>query len=145
MTDPVELSIYIEASPTTVFPFFTDSERMCRWMGVTADIDARPGGAYRIDVTGRDVAAGTIVEVVPSERIVFTWGWEGSAGMPPGTSTIEVTLAREGDGTLLRLRHYDLPDDGAAERHHEGWGHYLPRLVIAAAGGDPGVDDYVSS
>jgi uncharacterized protein YndB with AHSA1/START domain len=144
VTDPVELSIYIEASPTTVFPFFTDSERMCRWMGVAADIDARPGGALRIDVTGRDVAAGTIVEVVPSERIVFTWGWEGSAGMPPGTSTIEVTLAREGDGTLLRLRHYDLRTTAPPSATTRA-GVTISASRHRSRGRRSRVDDYVSS
>jgi hypothetical protein len=40
---------------------------------------------------------------------------------------------------MLRLRHRGLgPDD--VEAHGDGWMHYLNRLAIAAAGGDPGPD-----
>jgi hypothetical protein len=48
-----------------------------------------------------------------------------------------VTLAPDGDGTLVRLRHSDLPEQ-AREIHGEGWELFLGRLAIAAAGGDPG-------
>jgi len=48
----VTQEIVIGAPPDTVFPYFTDPERMVRWMGTEADIDARPGGAYRILVGG---------------------------------------------------------------------------------------------
>jgi hypothetical protein len=50
-----------------------------------------------------------------------------------------VTLTPEGDGTLVRLRHLDLPEQ-AREMHGQGWELYLGRLGIAAAGGDPGPD-----
>jgi len=35
--------------------------------------------------------------------------------------------------------HRDLPV-GEGAGHEEGWNHFLPRLAIAAAGGDPGPD-----
>lgn len=59
--------------------------------------------------------------------------------IPPGSTRVEVTLEPEGDGTLVRLRHFDLPEQ-AREMHGQGWELYLGRLGIAAAGGDPGPD-----
>jgi hypothetical protein len=48
----------------------------------------------------------------------------------------------EGDGTSLRFVHCGLsPEQTAA--HRGGWDHYLARLEIAAAGGDPGEDTWV--
>jgi hypothetical protein len=35
--------------------------------------------------------------------------------------------------------HRGLPDD-AVEDHGGGWAHYLQRLAVRAAGGDPGPD-----
>jgi uncharacterized protein (TIGR02453 family) len=71
---------------------------------------------------------------------VLTSGWEDEAlGVPPGTSTVEVTFEPERGGTLVRLRHAGLPP-AALDPHGEGWGHYLDRLVIRAGGGDPGPD-----
>jgi uncharacterized protein YndB with AHSA1/START domain len=139
----LDLSIRIDACAATVFRYFTDPDRMCEWMGVSVDADARPDGTYRVDVTGRDVASGSYVEIVPHSRIVWTWGWEGDPEFPPGTSTVEVTLVPDGDGTVVRLRHTGLPAGRSASRHREGWEHYLARLGIAGAGGDPGPDEWV--
>jgi uncharacterized protein YndB with AHSA1/START domain len=136
----VDLSIRIDASPSTVFQYFVDPQRMLTWMGVTVEVDPQPGGRYRVDVRGRDVAAGTFVEVRPDERVVWTWGWERSDEIPPGSSTVEVTLTPDGDGTLVRLRHTGLPDTEVGVAHSRGWEHYIQRLVIAAGGGDPGPD-----
>ena len=139
MTD-VEVSIRIEAPPETVFAYFTDPDRMRTWMGTTAEIDPRPGGTYRVNVTGIDVAAGEYLEVVPPERIVWTWGWEGSDTIPPGTTTVEVTLTPDGDATVVQLRHTGLPTEEFEREHRQGWTHYWSRLAIAASGADPGPD-----
>ena len=48
--------------------------------------------------------------------------------MPPGSSTVEIELVPEGDGTLLRFTHRDLPSAEAADSHSKGWDHYLERL-----------------
>ena len=66
----------IEARPETVFGFFTEPDKMVRWMGSSAELDPRPAGVFRVDIRGEWVARGEFVEVVPHERVVFTWGWE---------------------------------------------------------------------
>lgn len=137
--------VRINARPETVFAFFIDPERMIQWKGITAELDPRPGGLYRVEVTGRDIAHGRYVEIVPYSRVVFTWGWEGEGHpVPPGSSTVEVTLTPDGGGTVLRLRHYGLPPEAEAQ-HAEGWEHYLPRLALAAAGQDPGPDPWATA
>jgi len=40
--------------------------------------------------------------------------------------------------------HKDLPNAEAVASHAHGWDHYLPRLELAAAGGDPGEDPWVT-
>ena len=85
-------------------------------------------------------AAGRFVVIDPYERIVLTWGWENvDLGVPPGSSTVEVTFAADRGGTLVRLTHAGLPPE-AFTPHAEGWNHYLDRLAVRAAGGDPGPD-----
>lgn len=138
-TVAVEREVRIDARPETVFAFFTDPGKMTRWKGTSAELDARPGGVYRVSVTDRAVAIGEYVEVDPPNRVVFTWGWEGDEHVPPGSSTVEVTLTADGDATIVRLVHRDLPAH-AGPLHEEGWDHFLPRLQVAAAGGDPGPD-----
>jgi uncharacterized protein YndB with AHSA1/START domain len=133
--------LHIDAPRETVFSYFTDPAKMARWMGIEHSLDPVPGGVLRVDMNGRNVAAGRFVEVEPPARVVFTWGWEASDEMPPGSSTVEVRLSAEGEKTILHFVHRDLSPI-QAERHGAGWDHFLSRLGVAAAGGDPGPDPY---
>ena len=144
----LERELTIAASPETVWEFLVDPEKAVRWMGQHWSFDLRPGGAYRCDVIPGHTASGEFVEIDAPRRLVYTWGWEAKDGktnaVPPGTATVEIELVPDGDGTLLRFTHRDLPTDEAAESHGHGWDHYLERLVIAAPGGDPGTDPWLT-
>jgi uncharacterized protein YndB with AHSA1/START domain len=142
--DVLQREIHIEASPATVFAFLTEPEKMLTWMGIECVFEPRPGGAYRCNVTGESIAAGEVIEIVPHSRVVYSWGWEGGEELPPGASRVEITLEEAGGGTRLTLRHSGLSAH-LAERHGEGWDHYYARLAIAAAGGDPGPDAWLTS
>ncbi len=63
---------------------------------------------------------------------------------PAGSTTVEVLLAADGDGTHLRLIHSDLPNAESAQRHGHGWRHYTERLAAAASGADPGADPWAT-
>jgi uncharacterized protein YndB with AHSA1/START domain len=138
----VTTEIRIDADPETVFPFLTQPDKIVRWKGVEACVEATPGGEYRVHVTARNVAVGEYVEIEPPRRVVFTWGWEGDDRLPPGSSTVEIELVPDGDGTIVRLTHSGLPE-GAESGQLEGWEHFLPRLAAVAAGDDPGPDPWV--
>lgn len=139
----VEREVHIDAPPETVFAFLVDARKMETWMGVEVSFEARPGGLFRVDVNGDDVARGRVLEVVPPRRVVYSWGWEGSRTVPPGSSRVEIVLTPEDGGTRLRLVHSGLPAP-AADRHGEGWTHYVGRLCVAAGGGDPGPDPWAA-
>jgi uncharacterized protein YndB with AHSA1/START domain len=130
----------IAATPETVFAFFVDPDKMVRWMGSRAEVDPRPGGTYALDINAQARARGEYLEVVPHSRIVFTFGWEGDQTVPPGSSTVEVTLTPDGDGTHVRLIHRGLMTSDTREQHRHGWQLYLGRLSLAAGGGEPGPD-----
>jgi len=102
--------ILIDASPETIWPFLTEPGKHVEWDGTVAEIDPRPGGAYRVLVAGLFQSAGEYVEVVEKEKVVFTFGWEQDGhGIPPGSTTVEITLHPRGDQTLVRLVHRGSP------------------------------------
>src|SRR5437867_9356244 len=92
-TDPIVREVDIDAKPETVFAFFTDPEKLTRWLAVEATLDPRPGGVchqtHRGD-SGLYYMRGEFVEVSPPERLVFTWGFTNpEIQVEPGASTVE--------------------------------------------------------
>ncbi|WP_373230893.1 SRPBCC family protein [Cohnella sp.] len=140
-SDKLMKEIFIECRPETLFSFFTDPDKLVRWMGRHVLLEPSIGGKYRIDVNGSDIAMGEYKEIVPNEKIVMTWGWEKSKLVPPGSSTIEFKLTPKDNGTLLMLTHYDLTESEVSS-HQQGWTHYMARLQSLAQGQDPGVDPW---
>ena len=141
----VEREIVIAASPETVWELLVDPDKASAWMGVQSWSEPKPGGLYRVEVIPGRIARGEYVELDPPNRLVFTWGWEGD-GHPvgPGSSTVEFELSADGDGTRLRFVHSGLPSAESAGSHSHGWDHYFERLAIAARGGDPGSDPWLT-
>ncbi len=137
----VRRETHLGAPPAAVFALLTAPEKILRWMGTEAKFDLRPGGLYLLNVTGARVARGAFTEVVPVHRLAYSFGWEESEAVPPGSSLVEIDLLDEPpDGTLLRLTHTGLPNAEQCAGHAEGWGNYLGRLGEVAAGREPGPD-----
>lgn len=140
--DAVVREVRIAARPDIVFAYFTDPDRLVRWQGVSANLDPKPGGVFQVRINSKHIARGEYVAVEPYRRVVFSWGWEGEELVPPGSSTVEVTLRPDGDGTVLRLCHSGLPSAESVASHAHGWEHYTTRLATVAGGGDPGIDPW---
>lgn len=118
--------IEIAARRETVFRYFTDSARFAGWWGEGSLVDPRPGGRVVIRYPNGERASGVFREIVPPARVVFTFGGEGpSSPVPPGGSTVTVTLEESPRGTLLTLRHADFPSPEAARPFEQGWRYQL--------------------
>jgi uncharacterized protein YndB with AHSA1/START domain len=142
MAEPfiVRREVQIAAPSATVFAFLTDPEKILRWMGTEATVEPHLDGLYLVNATGKDTAQGRFTEVIPLHRLAYSFGWKGREKTPPGSRLIEIDLIEREGRTLLRMTHSGLPDAEACAAHEQGWMHYLARLAVAAAGGDPGRD-----
>jgi uncharacterized protein YndB with AHSA1/START domain len=133
-SDFLEMNIDIAARPTTVFGFFIDAERFRRWMGSASEISAEPGGALRVSYPQSGAAVGEVVELVPDERVVFTWGYQdGANGIAPGATRVTVDLRATNGGTRATLRHEGLETAEQRSGHSAGWRHLLAQLALAAS------------
>ncbi len=124
-----------KASPAQVFAAWTDPEKMSRWMGpanVTVPLvecDLRAGGRYRIIMRNADGAehdvSGVYREIVPHEKLVFTWTWRHAADTE---TLVTLTFKPDGDGTLMTLHHEQFGDEDMRARHNAGWSGTLEKL-----------------
>jgi uncharacterized protein YndB with AHSA1/START domain len=89
---------------------------------VTADV--RVGGRYRVAATRPEMAvSGEYLEVVPAERLVMSWRWDGEEA----SSTVRIDVLGDDRGSGLSLTHEGLAPDAVAE-HRQGWSDCLDRL-----------------
>ena len=140
-TVTAEKTAFLPVPPEEAFALITEPERLRRWKTIASRVDLRAGGEYRFTIVPGHIARGTYREIVPGERIVFGWGWEGDDDLAPDDSTVTVTLEPADGGTMVRLVHEGLTEEQAAS-HLEGWTHFFERLEKAAAQGDAGADEW---
>jgi uncharacterized protein YndB with AHSA1/START domain len=125
----------MNAPPAKVYEAWTDAKKISHWFGPEnaevshAMADVRVGGRFRIVFRGPDGeehdVGGSYREVVPNEKLVFTWAWRTT---PERESLVTIALRRDGEGTLLTLMHEQFADEAARDRHARGWNGTLDKL-----------------
>jgi uncharacterized protein YndB with AHSA1/START domain len=143
MSETFRTSIEIAAPPDEVFDHFIRPELLVRWMGDVARLEAAAGGLFAVDINGV-IIRGTFVRVERPHLIEIAWGEAGNEEMPPGSTRLVVRLTAHGEGTRVDLEHGGLAPR-EAPKHAIGWPHFLERLSVLAAGGDPGADPWATS
>ena len=150
VTTPSDLEIVLtrvfDAPRELVFEAHTSCEHLKHWWGprryelTACDLDFRPGGAWRFVQRGSDgeehAFRGEFREIVPPERIVWTFEYEG---MPGHVSVETLTLEDIGGKTLLTARAvYDSVEDrdamlqsGMEEGAAETWDRLAAYLAKA--------------
>ena len=134
----------IRARPQLVFEAVTTPEGIAQWWGpdggpvLIAESDPRVGGRYRVRFrtlnSTEHESSGEFLEVVPPERVVYSWRWLG--GLPdPGESRVEITLRAVPEGTELTFVHSLLQDEESRLSHEGGWTGALDKLEARFAGG----------
>jgi uncharacterized protein YndB with AHSA1/START domain len=138
--DAVVHELVLPVPVEQAFEMFVDPRQLVRWIGISADLEAWPGGRFRFEVVSGQFCEGQYLVVERPGRLVFTWGWtDPGFGLPPGSSRVEVTLTRyAGDAgqTRLRLVHDGLPGD-LGLLHDDGWSRFFARLAGVVMGRDP--------
>jgi uncharacterized protein YndB with AHSA1/START domain len=138
----------IDAPREKVYRAWTEAELLKQWFAPlpyttpSATLDVRPGGSNSIVMRGPDgnefPNAGTYLEVVKNERLVFTdaytKAWEPSQ---KPFMTVILTFENVGGKTkyTARVRHWTVADREAHEKmgFHQGWGQCADQLAALVA------------
>ena len=128
-----------EAAPEKVFEFVSKTEHLLKWWGPEGmnvpehDLAFdRKGPWMSIMQNGegkRVKVSGHVTHVDPPHSVGFTWAWhdENDRRGVESHVTIKLVPAQSG-GTEFLLSHVDLPDDGSAANHTQGWNSTLRKL-----------------
>jgi len=127
------------AAPEKIWRAWTDPEALKRWwcpdkwVCTAAEIDLRAGGEYRIGMRQQETGqvltiAGQYLEVLPPEKLVYTWTWTGGPFDGAGPTRVTVVLRESGGGTDLILTHDQFVSVEMSNEHNKGWNAVLNRL-----------------
>ena len=128
----------LNAPREVVFRAWTDPRQARQWWGpgtypaAHLEMDVRPGGSWRICLRstqgGPDLWQGGVFrEIVPPERLVFTFTWE-EAGERGLETLVTVTFAEEGGKTRLVFRQAPFQSAEQRDGHQWGWNSSFDRL-----------------
>jgi uncharacterized protein YndB with AHSA1/START domain len=127
-----------DAPRELVFKAWSDPEQIKRWWGpknypaAELSMDVRTGGRWRNRLrsteTGDDLWHGGVFrEVVPPERLVFTFAWD-EAGERGLETLVTVTFAEQNGKTLMTFRHEFFRSVEERDGHNGGWTSTFDRL-----------------
>jgi uncharacterized protein YndB with AHSA1/START domain len=109
-TDSLRLRVRIDADPDIVFKALTDSDELTEWFAESAEVAldqsryqfwgryAPAGDRPRQELTGHE----------PGRALRYAWNFDD------GPSTVEITLAPEGEETIVSVSHRGVPSSGPA-------------------------------
>lgn len=132
----LELRRTFNASKARVYAAWTNPEFVAKWfhpaevMTTTVNtLNLQVGGQYQFTMHGDGdfVIGGTYQEIVPSEKLVFTWQWEGEEDTPPMLITLNF-IEVDADNTEMILLHERFPKPEDRDNHEIGWEGTLVEL-----------------
>ena len=128
------------ATRRRVFRAWVEPDALERWlrprglgMSVSA-LDARVGGSFRFDLANGSSIVGTYLQVVPPEKLVFTWSGEVTTGR---ATIVTVDFVDQGPVTEVVLTHERLSTPEVRARAGSGWPLLLDALAKVLSSPDP--------
>ncbi len=92
---------FIQASPSEVYQYFTNSTALKDWMCDVATADPHPGGRLYMCWPMDYYTSGEYIKLEKDKFVSFTWFGRGE----PRQTRVEVSLQKQAGGTLVRLAH----------------------------------------
>lgn len=117
-------------TPERVFRAWTQKEELEQWFGPEGyrtrvqELDVRIGGSYRFEMRNPDgglaYLTGTYMEIVPHEKLVYTWRWMDWAEHVEDT-LVTVRFHDKGNSTEVAVLHQNFAHEMAMTGHGFAW------------------------
>ena len=120
-TNQLKFKQTIQAPLNEVFSAFSHAAGFSEWLCRAAQADVRKGGRYYLWWENSYYASGEFVDLIPGDRIVFSWHGRGE----PGETKVKVVFKPLGKQTSVSLTHFEIgPGDNWKQTHRaikRGW------------------------
>lgn len=138
MTD-LRLEREYPISAKKLFDLVTMPEHLSQWFGTEAvliqkiEMDLTKTGPWMCHMVGRDSGdrfklSGQVTHVDAPKSVGFTWAWHDEQDQRGDESHVVFTVSGTPTGARLEVKHLDLSNREAAERHLAGWASTLAGL-----------------
>ncbi|MBA3581528.1 MAG: SRPBCC domain-containing protein [Gammaproteobacteria bacterium] len=143
-TYQTQVTQFIQAKREKVFAAWTSVEHIKNWFApgamtvAHAECDPRVGGHYVVHMDGRCLTnvqdesqkklhklSGVYKEIIPNEKLVFTWGSESEDRVE---TLVTIEFKDLNNGTNVILTHERFITVESAEQHNAGWHGCLDKL-----------------
>lgn len=126
------LTRLFDAPRELVFRCWTEPGDLAKWFGPagftapSVTVNATEGGAWRTCIRNAESgeeywASGVYLEVVPPQRLVFSFRWDPREGQPLEDTLVTVTLADLDGKTEMTFQQSGFLTDASRDGHEEGW------------------------
>lgn len=128
------------ATRPRVFRAWIEPEALQRWLkpnGLSLrvrSLDARVDGSFHFDLENGVAIVGTYLDLVPPEKLVFTWSNEAQ---PEQGTVVTVNFLEQGSSTEVVLTHTRLSQPELRMRVESGWRAALEALAEVLSSPDP--------
>ncbi|QRR00706.1 SRPBCC family protein [Dyadobacter sandarakinus] len=144
-THLIEIERQFDVDVETLFQAWTEAEHLKKWWHPMGDSltevknDLKEGGvvAYYAGDQGLEIS-GTYSEVVPNEKLVYSWVWNMSDEGSESGYTLTVQFSSEGEGSKLHVTQDGFSGPELVKPHEEGWQKGLDDLAAYLSGGNNG-------
>lgn len=125
----VKVEKLVQASPSEVYRYFTNSTAYRDWLCDVATVQPHPGGHIYLCWPGEYYTSGEFVQLENDKFVSYTWLGRNE----PRQTQVDITLKKKKNGTLVKLAHRGIGKGKKwatiAESYEKEWRRSLDNLA----------------
>ena len=134
-SNSIELSESFSVTAETLFKAWTEADQLKKWWSPMGDSlenvtnELNEGGEVSYHFKSGDFhVTGKYKEVIPGEKLVYTWNWEFKDGLPQESYLLTIVFEENENGSILHVKQDEFQDEEVAKPHKDAWRRALDGL-----------------